>query len=342
MTRFNEVFCDWLDITFNELMVSIPEFISLLLEYGFYSKFDSLETSRYVLDSPSLRGSDHLSGVVNLSNTRGVVRLSLSGGAMEFLRLSGELNNFLGDISDFPHFITRLDAALDRVESGSSMIHRFKSLYPESCKLTRKSVRTTFLTSQCPDGKQSGTFYVGHRGSGSLVYSRVYDKTLERMKDILKKPTSFAVNHYLSNPVCRYEITVKGKRGDKRKTPCLRDVSDPTSVFWNFASPALLKAPDGVSDWVPCSEAFAVPRKPERTAYEDLERFLSDSPLFTDLAYLASRANVSDKSLTRKINEILGVARKVTGDGSRARLHRELTRRRLEDLPNYRDTSSPG
>jgi hypothetical protein len=142
--------------------------------------------------------------------------------------------DYLSALSGAPHAVTRLDAAHDVLTDAAPIIAKLRKRYPQECNLSRKALRTKSILETRPDGKESGTWYVGHRSNGRVT-ARVYDKQLQMLN----------VRHVEILPTVRYELTFKKDIG-----PTLRDAAEPARLFWSYASPVLLKRPAGVPEWV--------------------------------------------------------------------------------------------
>ena len=173
-------------------------------------------------------------GILKIEYKRNYARFSASGAFLEGLRVAGVYMDFLSALSESPHTVTRLDVAHDVLQDAAPIIARLRKRYPSECSLTRKALRTKSILQTRADGKESGTWYVGHRSKGRVT-ARVYDKQLELLERRgLEVP-----------PMTRYELTLRKDIG-----VTLRDAAEPDRVFWHYASPVLLKRPEGVPEWV--------------------------------------------------------------------------------------------
>lgn len=215
-----QVFCDWLDVTFNpsEDLSWLPP---LLASAGATSPM----SGRYTFTE---------GGVIKHQMSRRWQRLSISGAALAVLRGYQLFNELLALISQYPYKVTRIDAALDLAVDASPVVTRLWDVYKRGgVKLNvwnTLSTQSYFGTRF--DGVLTGTFYAGNRRVNKVT-ARVYDKqheVYERHKAEI-------------GPRVRYELTVKTDQ------VTLRDVSDPTALFWHYINPSLLKAPDGVPLW---------------------------------------------------------------------------------------------
>jgi len=142
--------------------------------------------------------------------------------------------DYLSALSESPHNVTRLDAAHDVLVDASPVIAKLRRRYPQECNLSRKALRTKSILETRPDGKESGTWYVGHMSNGRIT-AKVYDKQLQMLN----------VRGEELPPTVRYELTFKKDVGTT-----LRDAAEPARLFWSHATPLLLKRPQGIPDWL--------------------------------------------------------------------------------------------
>lgn len=217
------VICDWLDVTYAP--DNTPE--------------------RVVLDVLQMAGAECLNsddngaawrvgdGIFKLQRKSTFHRYSASGAVLEHLRMQGFYMDYLSALSESPHAITRLDAAHDVLTDAAPIIAKLRKRYPHECNLSRKALRTKSILEARADGKESGTWYVGHKSKGRIT-ARVYDKQLQMLN----------VHGVKIPATTRYELTFKKDVG-----PTLRDAAEPERLFWHYASPVLLKRPTGVPEW---------------------------------------------------------------------------------------------
>jgi len=161
-------------------------------------------------------------------------RYSASGAVLDHLRACSRYMDYLSALAGSPHSVSRLDAAHDVLVDAAPIIKKLRKLYPQECSLSRKALRTKSILETRPDGKESGTWYVGHKSRGRIT-ARVYDKQLQMLN----------VHAIEIPPTVRYELTFKT---DVQTT--LRDAAEPARLFWSHAAPSLLKAPAGLPVWV--------------------------------------------------------------------------------------------
>lgn len=216
------VFCDWLDTTFSpsEDLSWVSEFVS---SAGGVLK----DPGKYVF----LQG-----GVIKHQTGKRWQRLSISGSALSVFRSFGLFDELLLRISAHSYKITRLDAAYDLCIDAAPIVLRLWDGY-KGARLKLNAWNLIPVDVQLGtrfDGAITGTFYAGNYRVHKIT-ARVYDKQHElRCK-----------RRFETGPRIRYEITVK------TDGPTLRDVSDPSALFWHYASPSLLKAPKDVPSWSP-------------------------------------------------------------------------------------------
>lgn len=267
-----QAICDWLDLSYS------PDddpcgHVTDVLQASLFTLQHSIGQD----DKLDTRWSSPSGGSVVLRQAKRFTRISASGAALGYLRSSGAYSDYLTSLSLSPHRITRLDAAYDVYADAVPILRALQRRHPVSCALLRKSVPTsTQLAARHFDHLQSGTFYVGHRKSGSTT-ARVYDKRKEQY-DRYKTELGYHLT--------RYEITAR-----KSLSVALRDAFDPTALFWHVASPNLLRAPSGVPVWHPadpdsCGWSFDMP---EFTPYTVLKNRVQNNPELASLIELADR-----------------------------------------------------
>lgn len=227
------VFCDWLDVTFGPTDCPYPELNLLLLGLGMEVEYSDHTTRRYSVPTkdPCLRGT------LVIEHRPTFARVSLSGGVCEFLRERDSFGELLSILGTSPHRVSRLDATLDLAMDGADLVDSLRKRHSDGfATLTRKALPTTTMLSIREDGRESGTWYVGHR-TRARVTARVYDKALQ----MLSKYGA------LLPPTARVEITI-------REGATLRDAAEPTACFWHYAAPAILKAPEDIPMWTQDTE----------------------------------------------------------------------------------------
>lgn len=222
------VITDCLDVTFAPSDCPYPDVNRLLLATGFVP-LHTQAGGNTLYRSPDKRGT------VKIDQRTKFSRISCSGAACAHLRLSDAWHEYLSILSESPHCITRLDAALDLSMDGADLVDSMRRMYPCTVALGRKSIDTSMILSVRRDGRESGTWYAGY-GSNAKATAKVYDKTLQmlqRFGEVIPMRS-------------RVEVTaVKGFGAT------LRDAAMPEAIFWHIASPALLQAPKEVPMWQP-------------------------------------------------------------------------------------------
>lgn len=224
------IFCDWLDVTFSPVDAPYPSVNRLLLAAGF--DVESTDRVNFAYRHPA-----HSFGLILVGPSRGTMRFSASGTACHALRSLGFWDDYLSELTTSPHRVTRVDAALDLSMDGADLVDAMRHRYPSGqVGLSRKSVRATTFLAVRDDGRETGTWYAGHKSKARYT-ARVYDKAWEAL---CKRGVRMS-------PTARVEVTAKG--GDSGAT--LRDAAMPAALFWSIASPALLTAPEDAPLWTP-------------------------------------------------------------------------------------------
>lgn len=227
-----EVFCDWLDVTFSPTDCPYPEVNRLLLDTGFAvlgGGFQGGNVFTYATPKP-------WRGTVRVELGSRWAKVSASGDACAYLRHCGAFESYLWALASSGHTVTRLDATMDLAMDGADLVDALRRRYAcGSVNLGRKAIATSTILAVRGDGRETGTWYAGYRSAAKAV-AKVYDKAWQML------------NRYGETipPTGRVEVTAKKGYG-----ATLRDAALPTGLFWHLASPALLKAPEGVPVWQP-------------------------------------------------------------------------------------------
>lgn len=215
-------------------------------------------------------------GKVKFHDTPKVGVMGVSGAALAALRAAGLFLPLLGAISECPHRVTKLDIALDiPAEAGPRVRRLYRQASAGKLQFTRKRLPGLHCrrieSVGIADGKPTGTVYVGKRTSS--IWARVYDKRDELLSRAIKQHGSHPDVIELNDPgpLTRYELVCGRKIG-----MTLRDVADPTALFWHFGSD-LLKRPAGVPAWEPHSMGYELPRH-EPDPMRQLRFLLESSP----------------------------------------------------------------
>lgn len=223
------VFCDWLDVTFAPTDCPYPELNRLLLDAGYAVLFSDGSAFGYAPPEPA-------HGSLQIKHCSRWARVSVSGGACSHLQQAGLWMEFLSVLSSSPHKVTRLDAALDLAMDGADLVAAMRERYASgACSLGRKSIPTSVMLNVRPDGRETGTWYAGHR-TRARTTARVYDKAWEMLQKCGAELP----------PTARVEVT--GREGTG---VTLRDAAEPAGFFWSVASPAILNAPEGSPVFTP-------------------------------------------------------------------------------------------
>lgn len=239
------VFCDYLSTSHPPEDSPTAEAYLWFQDRGFNVRQSGQPRVRLLYSPASL--PEMPSGLVRIQESSRWHKISVSGAALVYLRASGFFQEYIGMLASYDHRVTRLDAAADFPEDAAPHIAKARELFPSSCQLGRKSVSTRSLLETRADGQETGTFYVGRRGSNTRIL-RVYDKQLE-----------MHAHHGLEIPP-RVRIEAEVSKG----LASLRDAVDPAPLFFDVVSPAILQAPPDVSPWSDNSDIGAWSAPPPR------------------------------------------------------------------------------
>ncbi len=260
-------FADWLDVTCSP-------------DCSFLDRVDDFCDSRLV---PVVFRNDDCSsrrygeGSLKCEHRQRFHRVSLSGAVLSQMRSDGDLEPFLGILSEVPHSITRLDVAQDFNIDGPKALRHLEKRHPtDKVNLSRKAMAVTRVYSaRESDRKLTGSWYVG-RWSKAKTSARVYDKSQE----VLDKHGLL-----LEQATTRIEITVRKAVGAS-----LRDAADPERLFYHVASPSILPRPGSVGTWEPL-DGYSWSLDPVDTemTLDLFRKRLEFSPDMDRLAALASR-----------------------------------------------------
>lgn len=225
-----EAFCDWLDVTFAPDNCPYPDVNRLLLDAGFLV-VPAFDDSKVLYTPPK-----PLRGAVVVKHTSRWASISASGGAIDFLRSSARWMDYLFTLSTSPHTVTRVDAAVDLPIDGPDFLDSLRTRYASgSVNLGRKAIKTSTMLETRSDGRETGTWYAGHRSKAKMTL-RAYDKAYELL---CKYGETIP-------PRTRVEVTARKGVG-----ATLRDAAMPDAIFWHIASPSILTAPEGAPMWKP-------------------------------------------------------------------------------------------
>lgn len=135
--------------------------------------------------------------------------------------MCGAWQEFLAILGSSPHAVTRVDLAVDLAMDGADLVDAMRARYPSGMvNLGRKSISTTLFLSVRPDGRETGTWYAGHRTKARAT-ARVYDKAHQLWER----------DGTITLPRARVEVTARKGYG-----ATLRDAALPEALFWHIAS----------------------------------------------------------------------------------------------------------
>lgn len=242
------------------------------------------------------------SAVFKFKNRGKVTILSCSGLALAALRSTGGYMPFLAEIGSLPYRVTMLHATLDYlVPDPAEVVMGVKeAAFAETLSLTRKRIlkeHVNALTSPNPEGKETGTVYLGNRANAD-VWAKVYDKRHERVSRGFVDP----------GPIVRVEVAVQSDVG-----ATLRDASNPSDLFFHFAGKSLVERPPGFGSWSPSGEGYVLPRREELLPLQRLDRLLDYSVDLTRIvdiavsAYGEKAGDVLARLIRKKVDSVLAV-----------------------------------
>lgn len=224
-------------------------------------------------------------GWVKVGRRSGVVWIQATGGVLQALREAGAYMAYLKAIAGHSHRVTRLDASINLAVEGQKEIPRLYLVGIEGkAKLSRKAVRpssvSAIITPSLFDGQNTGTVYFGR--CTAEVRLTAYDK-----REHVRQKTGEDIG-----PLMRYEVKVSDKMGAS-----LRDASEPTAMFWHFASPSVLEAPAGVPEWEPFRDGGFELNRPPMLPYARLKRRVESSRELARLVELADECGPKGRDL---------------------------------------------
>lgn len=261
-------FCDYLNVSFPQ-DVGLATFAQLgdVLDAALFDRVrDASGTFLYRSGS----------GTVKCTRRGHVAIVGSSGTALRTLRDSNLYGDFLGTLALGSHRVTRLDCTVDIPVDAAPIVEAL--MRKGRCgrvALSRKAVAIEDVYTHLGldrRGVLTGSVYFGAHTAEvrGLVYDKRHQLECKMGADI--------------GPCTRYEIRVSGKFG-----PTLHDAYAPARLFWHFASPDLLRGPDGVQPWVSHSEGFVMPPSHELTPAQLMQRKLESSPDVARLLALAKQ-----------------------------------------------------
>lgn len=232
-------------------------------------------------------------GSVKFGRRGKVATVSTSGGVLRLLRDHSLFDSYLAAIGSFPHRVTMLHATADFLCSDvPSAINAVKdAAYAGELALTRKKI----LPKHCKhvfnldvDGKETGTVYLGQKDNAD-VWAKVYDKRNERLSRGFAEPGSLA----------RVEVACMSDVG-----VTLRDVADPTDIFYHHAGRTLVDVPPDFQGWEAHGEGYVLGERPERSLFERFEWLISgslDIRRAAEMALALYGRDVAAQALGRKV-----------------------------------------
>lgn len=286
------IFVDGLDVTYAPDDFPFPDLNTLLLSAGF-AVSPSFEDSGRLYRTPDQRGT------VKLDQRSRFARASASGSACFHLRGCKLWDDYLMVLASSPHTVTKLDATLDLPMDGADLVDLMRKTYASgSVSLGRKAISTSVVLGVRADGRESGTWYAGY-GSSAKATAKVYDKAkqlLDRYGEVVP-------------PRARVEVTAKKGYG-----ATLRDAAMPESIFWNIASPALLRAPEGVAMWTPDTDGGWQSERREFVPAQVLKNRIENSGELDALIALAQSFQGGMGVLRHLLNKRLTAAEESASD----------------------------
>jgi hypothetical protein len=273
------VFCDALVVTSPPDSPLVPAVDSLL---------DGLEGSRLDLGGGKRAFRSTSGALLHITQGKRFSRVDAGGQFLGVLRAVGLFRDYLSALSEAPHRVTRLDAALDQPLDAAPVLSQLWKRHRGGYAFTRKAVSLTRLQQTRFDGAETGTVYFGKRGS-SQVLLRAYDKQHEAYEE----------RGEILPPTLRWELECAREVGAS-----LRDADDPAPLFYRFMSPDFLPCPPGVPAWSACDGGWALKRVEPRLPAERLRLMVGQSADIARLLELADECGPEGRTY------LLGLLRK--------------------------------
>lgn len=272
------VFADWLSVTCS------PEHSFLKsVQYA----IDSLGGSITAVDKATTYSLGN--GTIRIQSTPHFHSVSISGGSLARIRELRRLDYLLTCFAEVPHSVTRLDVALDTNQDGPDVIDHYHKRFSSSSrypKLSRKTVEPSYiLKRRSSDNRLTGTVYIGHT-KGTKVSARIYDK----QADLLDK------NGVSVPPTTRYELTVR-----KDMKPSLRDVFQPSAIFWHYMGNTLIKRPPDVPKWHPGWGGSWTMKVDKPLLYQVLKTKIQDNPELHRIFDLADSMSADGRDIALRM-----------------------------------------
>jgi hypothetical protein len=232
-----EIFCDWLDTTYSPDSPVIDSTKYWAQSHGAMCFFSDDKVSSYRFGGEGTASGADNTGVLRFETAKHYSKISASGQVLAYLRSVGLFMDYLSEVSDDAHNVSRIDVSMDLPLDGAGVISKLRRKFSGgTCQLGRKSLPVQYQLGVNSAGRETGTFYAGHRTKARTT-AAIYDKAWE----------AFQKRGEQLPPTTRYEMRMKSEKG--RAGASLRDAAEPERLFWHIASPTLLKAPKGVEAW---------------------------------------------------------------------------------------------
>lgn len=245
------------------------------------------------LGVPVVSGGKRDTPTVRTSSFGPVYRLGISGGACATFRLLGLWSALLADLWTVPHRVTRLHATADVPISGPAGIAAVTAAARSGgFRLGRKALdprhvkRYEELDAR---GELAGGVYLGNPKADirGLVYCKRNETELRGLPD--------------PGPLLRTELrlAIDGIT--------LRDVADPSALFWHYAR-ELLDPPPGAPAWSAGDTGFLIEPREERTVWDRICSKVDQWQDLIELGLLADQMGPYGRvGLLRRIAGVLGV-----------------------------------
>lgn len=242
---------------------------------------------------PVASGGKRDTPTVRTKSLPSVFSLGVSGGACSSFRVLGIWNSLLADLWTIPHHVTRLHATADAPLSGPASIAAVVSAgRAGGLHLSRKALNPRHVKRYDEldvRGECAGGVYLGN--PKAEVRGLVYCKRNETEVRGLPDP----------GPLTRTEIrlSIDGIT--------LRDVSNPSAIFWHYAR-ELLAPPPGAEDWTAGDTGFLVEPREERSIWDRLRLKVETWHDLLELGLMADQAGPYGRvGLLKLIASTLGV-----------------------------------
>lgn len=253
-------FCDYLNITVPHELATEVRFscAPLLSQLGATQVTPDLWQVPPLKRDPTGRPSVDLSalahekpGTVTFKRMGQVLQVSSSGSTLRSMRIDGSFVHWLSVLSSWPHRVTRADAAVDLPSPAPPLVQAlYAAVRRDGIRLGRKrtppaNCRAILRAAHYDESRETGTVYIGSYGKGEITF-RGYDKRNE----VLDRGGSDPGDCF------RAEFSFSGQVGCT-----LRDVADPSGLFWHYSS-ELLDPPPEFTAWTKGDTGFHLDKLP--------------------------------------------------------------------------------